>query len=75
MSQNSPYGPRRVCAPGTGTRRNESQDYLLIDSELCEDNSLQQPSALPPYGYYPCISDAAEVDLSAAEKLLPDDAK
>ncbi|XP_043851591.1 short transient receptor potential channel 6 isoform X2 [Dromiciops gliroides] len=55
MSQNSPYGPRRVCTPGTGARRNESQDYLLIDSELCEDNSLQQPSALPPYGYYPCI--------------------
>ncbi|XP_044522182.1 short transient receptor potential channel 6 [Gracilinanus agilis] len=55
MNQGSPYGPRRVCTPGTGARRNESQDYLLIDSELCEDNSLQQPTALPPYGYYPCI--------------------
>lgn len=49
------FGPRRAGSPalaaGAGARRNESQDYLLMDSELGDD---AQP-ALPAYGYYPCL--------------------
>nr|XP_060627053.1 short transient receptor potential channel 6 isoform X1 [Anolis sagrei ordinatus] len=36
--------PRKTCSPG---RRNESQDYLLMESEMCEENCLAS------YGYYP----------------------
>uniref|UniRef100_A0AAA9RUP5 Transient receptor potential cation channel subfamily C member 6 n=2 Tax=Bos TaxID=9903 RepID=A0AAA9RUP5_BOVIN len=49
------FGPRRGGSPavvaGAGARRNESQDYLLMDSELGDD--AQPP--LPAYGYYPCL--------------------
>ena len=49
------FGPRRGASPavaaGAGARRNESQDYLLMDSELGDD--AQPP--LPAYGYYPCL--------------------
>uniref|UniRef100_A0AC11CCP3 Transient receptor potential cation channel subfamily C member 6 n=1 Tax=Ovis aries TaxID=9940 RepID=A0AC11CCP3_SHEEP len=49
------FGPRRAGSPalaaGAGARRNESQDYLLMDSELGDD--AQPP--LPAYGYYPCL--------------------
>ncbi|XP_060627053.2 short transient receptor potential channel 6 isoform X1 [Anolis sagrei] len=41
MSQSQ---PRKTCSPG---RRNESQDYLLMESEMCEENCLAS------YGYYP----------------------
>ncbi|XP_008106273.1 short transient receptor potential channel 6 [Anolis carolinensis] len=41
MSQSQ---PRKTGSPG---RRNESQDYLLMESEMCEENCLA------PYGYYP----------------------
>ncbi|KAG3286414.1 transient receptor potential cation channel subfamily C member 6, transcript variant X1 [Ictidomys tridecemlineatus] len=57
MNQNPAFVPRRGGSPsaaaGAGARRNESQDYLLMDSELGEDDCLQLP--LPPYGYYPCF--------------------
>jgi hypothetical protein len=36
---------------GAGARRNESQDYLLLDAELGDDGGA--PFPLPPYGYYP----------------------
>ncbi|XP_065800225.1 short transient receptor potential channel 6 isoform X1 [Muntiacus reevesi] len=49
------FGPRRGGSPAVaaraGARRNESQDYLLMDSELGDD--AQPP--LPAYGYYPCL--------------------
>uniref|UniRef100_A0ABK0LC71 Transient receptor potential cation channel, subfamily C, member 6 n=1 Tax=Rattus norvegicus TaxID=10116 RepID=A0ABK0LC71_RAT len=54
MSQSPGFVTRRggspKAAPGAGARRNESQDYLLMD-ELGDDGypQLQQP----PYGYYP----------------------
>uniref|UniRef100_A0A8C3BIL4 Transient receptor potential cation channel subfamily C member 6 n=1 Tax=Cairina moschata TaxID=8855 RepID=A0A8C3BIL4_CAIMO len=47
MSQAQPYAPRKGGSPGTGARRNDSQDYLLLDAEPGED------SALPPYAFYP----------------------
>uniref|UniRef100_A0A8C9DJJ8 Transient receptor potential cation channel subfamily C member 6 n=1 Tax=Prolemur simus TaxID=1328070 RepID=A0A8C9DJJ8_PROSS len=55
MSQSPAFGPRRGGSPRAaaraGARRNESQDYLLMDSELGDDG-CPQPQ-LPPYGYYP----------------------
>ncbi|XP_042312001.1 short transient receptor potential channel 6 isoform X1 [Sceloporus undulatus] len=39
--------PRRTVSPGNGARRNDSQDYLLMDSELPEE------SCLAAYGYFP----------------------
>ncbi|KAM6172276.1 short transient receptor potential channel 6 [Erethizon dorsatum] len=55
MHQSPEFGPRRGGSPraaaGAGSRRNESQDYLLMDSELMDDGCPQPP--LPPYGYYP----------------------
>uniref|UniRef100_A0A8C9IDU3 Transient receptor potential cation channel subfamily C member 6 n=1 Tax=Piliocolobus tephrosceles TaxID=591936 RepID=A0A8C9IDU3_9PRIM len=57
MSQSPAFGPRRGGSPrgavGAGARCNESQDYLLMDSELGEDGCPQAP--LPCYGYYPCF--------------------
>ncbi|KAF7473164.1 Hypothetical predicted protein [Marmota monax] len=57
MNQNPAFVPRRGGSPsaaaGAGARRNESQDYLLMDSELGDDDCPQLP--LPPYGYYPCL--------------------
>uniref|UniRef100_A0A8D2F5L1 Transient receptor potential cation channel subfamily C member 6 n=1 Tax=Theropithecus gelada TaxID=9565 RepID=A0A8D2F5L1_THEGE len=57
MSQSPAFGPRRGGSPrgavGAGARRNESQDYLLMDSELGDDGCPQAP--LPCYGYYPCF--------------------
>uniref|UniRef100_A0A8C6HTC6 Transient receptor potential cation channel, subfamily C, member 6 n=1 Tax=Mus spicilegus TaxID=10103 RepID=A0A8C6HTC6_MUSSI len=54
MSQSPRFVTRRggslKAAPVAGTRRNESQDYLLMD-ELGDDGYPQLP--LPPYGYYP----------------------
>ncbi|XP_048790319.1 short transient receptor potential channel 6 isoform X2 [Lagopus muta] len=47
MSQTQPYGPRNGGSPAAGARRNDSQDYLLLDAEPSED------SALPPYAFYP----------------------
>ncbi|XP_012514619.1 PREDICTED: short transient receptor potential channel 6 isoform X2 [Propithecus coquereli] len=55
MNQSPAFGPRRGGSPPAaaraGARRNESQDYLLMDSELGDDG-CPQPQ-LPPYGYYP----------------------
>ncbi|XP_040833151.1 short transient receptor potential channel 6 isoform X4 [Ochotona curzoniae] len=53
MTQSPAFGPRRggPAAAGAGARRNESQDYLLLDSELGDDGCPQFP--LPPYAYYP----------------------
>ncbi|XP_067606900.1 short transient receptor potential channel 6 isoform X2 [Pseudorca crassidens] len=57
MNQSSAFGPGRGGSPGVATRararRNESQDYLLMDSEVGDDGWPQPP--LPPYGYYPCF--------------------
>uniref|UniRef100_A0A2K5M961 Transient receptor potential cation channel subfamily C member 6 n=1 Tax=Cercocebus atys TaxID=9531 RepID=A0A2K5M961_CERAT len=57
MSQSPAFGPRRGGSPrgavGASARRNESQDYLLMDSELGDDGCPQAP--LPCYGYYPCF--------------------
>ncbi|KAM9221957.1 short transient receptor potential channel 6 isoform 3-T3 [Dugong dugon] len=54
MNQSPAFGPRRgvslPAAAGAGARRNESQDYLLMDSELGDDGCSQ-----PPYDYYPCF--------------------
>ncbi|KAF4787715.1 transient receptor potential cation channel subfamily C member 7 [Turdus rufiventris] len=50
MSQAQPYAPRKGSSPAPGARRNDSQDYLLLDAELCEE------SALPPYAFYPVSS-------------------
>ncbi|XP_006887385.1 PREDICTED: short transient receptor potential channel 6 isoform X2 [Elephantulus edwardii] len=54
MSQSPAFGPRRGGSPlvvaGAGARRNDSQDYLLMDSELGDEGGPQ-----PPYGYYPCF--------------------
>ncbi|XP_069739587.1 short transient receptor potential channel 6 isoform X2 [Phaenicophaeus curvirostris] len=47
MSQAQPYAPRKGSSPAAGARRNDSQDYLLLDAEPCEE------SALPPYAFYP----------------------
>ncbi|XP_053912475.1 short transient receptor potential channel 6 isoform X2 [Cuculus canorus] len=47
MSQAQPYAPRKSGSPAGGTRRNDSQDYLLLDAEPSEE------SALPPYAFYP----------------------
>ncbi|XP_054829944.1 short transient receptor potential channel 6 [Eublepharis macularius] len=44
MSQSQ---PRKSGSPGSGARRNDSQDYLLMDSEPCEENCMA------PYAYYP----------------------
>lgn len=56
MSQSPEFLTRRggspLAAPGAGARRNESQDYLLMD-ELGDDGCPQLP--LPPYGYYPSL--------------------
>ncbi|XP_045674014.1 short transient receptor potential channel 6 isoform X2 [Phyllostomus hastatus] len=56
MNQSPAFGPRRGSSPrvlaGAGARRNESQDYLLMDPELGDEGCSQSP--LPPYGYYPC---------------------
>lgn len=57
MNQSPAFGPRRGGSPrvvaGAGARRNESQDYLLMDSELGDDCCPQPPP--PLYGYYPCL--------------------
>lgn len=57
MNQSSAFGPRRGGSSrvpaGAGAPRNESQDYLLIDSEMGDDGCPQPP--LPLYGYYPCL--------------------
>uniref|UniRef100_A0A2K5R0F8 Transient receptor potential cation channel subfamily C member 6 n=1 Tax=Cebus imitator TaxID=2715852 RepID=A0A2K5R0F8_CEBIM len=57
MSQSPEFGPRRGSSPrgtvGAGARRNESQDYLLMDSELGEDGCPH--AQLSSYGYYPCF--------------------
>lgn len=57
MNQSPAFGPGRGGSPGVATRararRNESQDYLLMDSEVGDDGWPQPP--LPPYGYYPCL--------------------
>lgn len=55
MTQSPAFGPRRggPAAAGAGARRNESQDYLLLDSELGDDGCPQFP--LPPYAYYPSL--------------------
>lgn len=57
MNQSPAFGPRRGGSPrvaaGAGARRNESQDYLLMDSELGDDGYPQPP--LLPYGYYPSL--------------------
>ncbi|KAL1782492.1 short transient receptor potential channel 6 isoform X1 [Sigmodon hispidus] len=54
MSQSPGFVARRggspLAVPGAGARRNESQDYLLMD-ELGDDGCPQL--SLPPYGYYP----------------------
>uniref|UniRef100_A0A663EK95 Transient receptor potential cation channel subfamily C member 6 n=1 Tax=Aquila chrysaetos chrysaetos TaxID=223781 RepID=A0A663EK95_AQUCH len=47
MSQAQPYAPRKSSSPAAGARRNDSQDYLLLDAEPCEEG------ALPPYAFYP----------------------
>lgn len=47
MSQAQPYGSRNGGSPAAGARRNDSQDYLLLDAEPSEE------SALPPYAFYP----------------------
>ncbi|KAF6106870.1 transient receptor potential cation channel subfamily C member 6 [Phyllostomus discolor] len=56
MNQSPAFGPRRGSSPRVmaraGARRNESQDYLLMDPELGDEGCSQSP--LPPYGYYPC---------------------
>ncbi|XP_012377297.2 short transient receptor potential channel 6 [Dasypus novemcinctus] len=44
-------GPPRAAA---AARRNESRDYLLMDSELGDEGC----AALPAYGYYPCLRGA-----------------
>ncbi|KAM5245482.1 short transient receptor potential channel 6 isoform 2-T2 [Ctenodactylus gundi] len=53
MSQSPAFASRRGGSPGAAAvaRRNDSQDYLLMDSELLDDGGPQPP--LPPYGYYP----------------------
>lgn len=56
MNQSPGFVARRggspLVAPGAGARRNESQDYLLMD-ELGDNSCPQLP--LPPYGYYPSL--------------------
>ncbi|XP_058042022.1 short transient receptor potential channel 6 isoform X1 [Ahaetulla prasina] len=47
MSHNQLYAPRGTGSPVGGAPRNDSQDYLLMDSEACEENCLA------PYAYYP----------------------
>lgn len=47
MSQTQPYTPRKSNSPAASARRNDSQDYLLLDADPCEE------SALPPYAFYP----------------------
>ncbi|KAJ7320117.1 hypothetical protein JRQ81_019628 [Phrynocephalus forsythii] len=49
MSQSQPYALRSPGSPsgGGGARRNGSQDYLLMDTEACEESSMAS------YGYYP----------------------
>ncbi|XP_032214579.1 short transient receptor potential channel 6 isoform X3 [Mustela erminea] len=60
MNQSPVFAPRRGGSPrraaGAGARRNESQDYLLLDSEPGDDGCPQPPR--PAYGYYPCLWDA-----------------
>nr|KAF6468442.1 transient receptor potential cation channel subfamily C member 6 [Rousettus aegyptiacus] len=57
MNQSPAFGPRRRGSPpvvaAAGARRNESQDYLLMDSELGDDGCPQPPP--PLYRYYPCF--------------------
>lgn len=57
MNQSPAFGPRRSGSPpvvaAAGARRNESQDYLLMDSELGDDGCPQPPP--PLYRYYPCL--------------------
>ncbi|XP_032283807.1 short transient receptor potential channel 6 isoform X2 [Phoca vitulina] len=59
MNQSPVFAPRRGGSPrraaGAGARRNESQDYLLLDSEPGDDCCPQPPR--PAYGYYPCLRD------------------
>uniref|UniRef100_A0A8C6XQE4 Transient receptor potential cation channel subfamily C member 6 n=1 Tax=Naja naja TaxID=35670 RepID=A0A8C6XQE4_NAJNA len=47
MSHNQLYAPRGNGSPVGGAPRNDSQDYLLMDSEAYEENCLA------PYTYYP----------------------
>ncbi|XP_032094702.1 short transient receptor potential channel 6-like [Thamnophis elegans] len=47
MSHNQVYAPRGNGSPVVGAPRNDSQDYLLMDSEASEENCLA------PYAYYP----------------------
>lgn len=57
MNQSPAFGPRRGGSSrvpaGARAPLNESQDYLLVDSEMGDDGCPQPP--LPPYGYYPCL--------------------
>lgn len=57
MNQGRGFAPGRGGSPrraaGAGARRNQSQDYLLLDSELGDDGGPQPPR--PAYGYYPCL--------------------
>uniref|UniRef100_A0A8C0NCX7 Transient receptor potential cation channel subfamily C member 6 n=1 Tax=Canis lupus familiaris TaxID=9615 RepID=A0A8C0NCX7_CANLF len=59
MNQGRGFAPGRGGSPrraaGAGARRNQSQDYLLLDSELGDDGGPQPPR--PAYGYYPCLRD------------------
>uniref|UniRef100_A0A8I3MK71 Transient receptor potential cation channel subfamily C member 6 n=1 Tax=Canis lupus familiaris TaxID=9615 RepID=A0A8I3MK71_CANLF len=59
MNQGRGFAPGRGGSPrraaGAGARRNQSQDYLLLDSELGDDGGPQPPR--PAYGYYPCLQD------------------
>lgn len=55
MTQSPAFGARRDgparLAAAAGARRNESQDYLLLDSDLGDDGC---PQPAPPLcGYYP----------------------
>lgn len=49
MNQSPGFGARRCAAGAAGARRNESQDYLLMDAELGDHGG----PALSAYGYYP----------------------
>ncbi|RMC07375.1 hypothetical protein DUI87_16840 [Hirundo rustica rustica] len=67
MSQAQPYAPRKGSSPAPGARRNDSQDYLLLDAELCEE------SALPPYAFYPVR--IVEVSTDRTQDILTDDSQ
>ncbi|XP_004415252.1 PREDICTED: short transient receptor potential channel 6 isoform X5 [Odobenus rosmarus divergens] len=60
MNESPVFATRRGGSPrgvvGASARRNESQDYLLLDSEPGDDCCPQPPR--PAYGYYSCLRDA-----------------